>query len=128
MAIQPQDIEEYQKIVMQEPPQKWQSVAAAVDEYFDPELKLAREDLALKRRESNDRKQQAENLLAMQHKKLDADIQSDIRKDNLASKAQDLDVYTSATQGLPFSLSASVAKGMELDDLADINTDLAGRV
>ena len=45
MAIQPTDIEEYQKIVMQEPAQPWESALATYNEYFDPELQLARDTL-----------------------------------------------------------------------------------
>ena len=45
MAIQPQDIEEYQKIVMEEPAQPWQSLLSTYNEHFDPELQLARDTL-----------------------------------------------------------------------------------
>ena len=126
--IQPSDVEQYQPIKMFEPAGKWQTALDIYNKQFDPELELARDSLEFKRKEARDAKELAQDTLALETRKLQESILSDKRKDARAKTKSDFDIYSSAVEGLDFGMAASVAQGMEMDTLATINTDLAGKV
>ena len=126
--IQPSDVEQYHPIQMFEPAGKWQTALDIYNKQFDPELELARDSLEFKRKEARDAKELAQDTLALETRKLQESILSDKRKDAQAKTKSDFDIYSSAVEGLDFSMAASVAQGMEMDDLAEINTDIAGKV
>ena len=126
--IQPSDVPQYQPIQMFEPAGKWHTALDIYNKQFDPEIELARDSLEFKRKEARDAKELAQDTLALETRKLQESILSDKRKDAQAKTKSDFDIYSSAVEGLDFSMAASVAQGMEMDTLATINTDLAGKV
>ena len=121
MAIQPQDIEEYQKIVMQEPAQPWESALATYDEYFSPEMQLARESLQADKDKSDQAHAIAKEGLALDRQRINADVDYNKKTLELQERRDEGNFLLESTKDLSPSYVADLADNLGFDNIAKTN-------
>ena len=121
MAIQPTDIKEYQPIEMQEPAQPWQSLLATYDEYFNPEMQLARESLQADKDESDQAHQIAKEGLALDRQKINADIETNKQTLKLQERRDEGNLFIESTKDLNPTYVADLADSLGFENIAKTN-------
>ena len=121
MAIQPQDIEEYQKIVMEEPAQPWESALATYDEYFSPEMQLARESLQADKDKSDQAHAIAKEGLALDRQRINADVDYNKKSLELQESRDEGNFLLESTKDLNPTYVADLADSLGFENIAKTN-------
>ena len=121
MAIQPTEIKEYQPIEMEEPAQRWQSLLATYDEYFSPEMQLARESLQADKDESDQAHQIAKEGLALDRQRINADIENNKQTLKLQERRDEGNLFIESTKDLNPTYVADLADSLGFENIAKTN-------
>jgi len=121
MAIQPTEIKEYQPIEMEEPAQRWQSLLATYDEYFSPEMQLARESLQADKDESDQAHQIAKEGLALDRQRINADVDYNKKSLELQESRDEGNFLLESTKDLNPTYVADLADSLGFENIAKTN-------